>query len=326
MADGGSTGGKRVAVPMGVMVVDKPAGITSHDVVDRLRRALGIRKIGHTGSLDPMATGVLVACIGDATRYSRIITSGRKAYEAGIMLGVTTDTDDAEGEVVKRYQGDVGEETGSGGIIEFFENLCGEQEQMPPVFSAKKIGGKPAYAIARKGGNPELERVKVEIFEARPLRIDPPVVDVFLEVSSGTYIRSIARDLGEKLGCGAHLIGLRRTFASGFGIERAVALETLEKAAAKSRIGAIDNYLLPVDQALKMLRSISLDDEDLLKIRNGRRVIIEKIALENGEGRELKGADDKVRIYGNRRGFEGLGMLETVNGDLELRPLRLIPA
>ena len=198
MADGGSTGSRRKVVPMGVMIVDKPAGITSHDVVDRLRRALGIRKIGHTGSLDPMATGVLVACIGDATRYSRIITSGEKAYEAGIMLGVTTETDDAEGEVLERYEGDVVKDFDSGIIEEFFDNLCGEQDQRPPVFSAKKIAGKPAYAIAREGGRPELEPVRVEILKARLLDISLPKVDVFLEVTSGTYIRSIARDLGEK--------------------------------------------------------------------------------------------------------------------------------
>ena len=215
-------------VPAGIVVVDKPSGITSHDVVSRCRRAFGTRKVGHAGTLDPMATGVLVVGIERATKILGLITATSKSYAATIRLGRTTSTDDAEGEVLQ----DVSAESITDDAIDAaIAGLRGDISQRPSAISAIKVGGKRAYQLAREGHEVQLaERaVRVERFDVLAVRRDGPFVDVDVEVdcSSGTYIRALARDLGDTLAVGGHLTALRRTRVGGYGLEGARTLEQL---------------------------------------------------------------------------------------------------
>lgn len=212
----------------GIVVVDKPAGMTSHDVVGRCRRIFGTRKVGHAGTLDPMATGVLVIGIERATKILGLLTATSKSYTATIRLGRSTTTDDAEGEVLQ----DVSAE----GITDEQIEACiaafrGDILQRPSSVSAIKIGGKRAYALARDGQEVELAArpVRIDRFDVLEIRRDGPFVDLDVEVdcSSGTYIRALARDLGDALGVGGHLTALRRTRVGGYGLENARTLETL---------------------------------------------------------------------------------------------------
>ena len=215
--------------PPGIVVVDKPAGITSHDVVSRCRRIFGTRKVGHAGTLDPMATGVLVIGIERATKILGLITATEKSYSATIRLGRSTTTDDAEGEVLQDIT--VAEGLTEDAILTGVAALRGEISQRPSAVSAIKVGGKRAYQLAREGEHVELaaRSVRVERFDVLAVRRDGPFVDLDVEVdcSSGTYIRALARDLGAGLGVGGHLTALRRTRVGGYGLEHARTLEEL---------------------------------------------------------------------------------------------------
>ncbi|WP_396932229.1 tRNA pseudouridine(55) synthase TruB [Mycolicibacterium sp.] len=212
----------------GIVVVDKPGGMTSHDVVGRCRRIFGTRKVGHAGTLDPMATGVLVIGIERATKILGLLTATSKSYAATIRLGQSTTTDDAEGEVLQSFSAvDVTDDQIEAGIA----SLRGEIAQRPSAVSAVKIGGKRAYQLVREGQEVELaeRRVHIDRFEVLGLRRDGAFVDLDVEVdcSSGTYIRALARDLGESLGVGGHLTALRRTRVGGYGLDHARSLDEL---------------------------------------------------------------------------------------------------
>ncbi|GAA2791044.1 tRNA pseudouridine(55) synthase TruB [Mycolicibacterium pallens] len=212
----------------GIVVVDKPGGMTSHDVVGRCRRIFGTRKVGHAGTLDPMATGVLVIGIERATKILGLLTATSKSYAATIRLGQSTTTDDAEGEVLQSFSVvDVTDDQIEAGIA----SLRGEIAQRPSAVSAVKIGGKRAYQLVREGREVELaeRRVHIERFEGLGTRRDGAFVDLDVEVdcSSGTYIRALARDLGESLGVGGHLTALRRTRVGGYGLDHARSLDEL---------------------------------------------------------------------------------------------------
>lgn len=212
----------------GLVVVDKPAGITSHDVVARVRRLAGTRKVGHAGTLDPMATGVLVIGIERATKILGLLTATSKSYVATIRLGQSTTTDDAEGEVLQSISAaGVADEQIDAGIAK----LRGEIAQRPSAVSAVKIGGKRAYQLVREGQEVELaeRRVRIERFDVLDIRRDGAFVDLDVEVdcSSGTYIRALARDLGDGLGVGGHLTALRRTRVGGYGLDHARSLDEL---------------------------------------------------------------------------------------------------
>ncbi|HET8642115.1 MAG TPA: tRNA pseudouridine(55) synthase TruB [Pseudonocardiaceae bacterium] len=221
--------GDREPVQPGLLIVDKPAGMTSHDVVARARRLLGTRRVGHAGTLDPMATGVLVLGVERATRLLGHLALGDKAYLATIRLGASTTTDDAEGEVTGRADAsEVGEAAVRAGIAE----LTGAIEQVPSTVSAIKVNGERAYRLARRGEQVALapRPVTVSRFDLLALRRAPGHTDLEVEVecSSGTYVRALARDLGEALGVGGHLVALRRTRVGPFGIGDAVTLAELE--------------------------------------------------------------------------------------------------
>ena len=217
----------------GVLIIDKPAGLTSHDVVNRIRRILGQRSVGHLGTLDPMATGVLPLVTGNFTRLAQFYISSDKTYEGTVRFGFCTDTYDAEGEPTSEPASvNLARDAVESAIARF----RGVIQQTPPPFSAKKIKGVPAYKLARKKKEVMLEPVQVEIKELEVLGVDVDRMRFRARVSSGTYMRSIAHDLGKSLGCGAHLETLRRTTVAEFAIADAHALEELEESAGKSEV------------------------------------------------------------------------------------------
>ncbi len=225
----------------GLLFVDKPAGLTSHDVVDRVRRIYHIKKVGHAGTLDPMATGLLIILVGRATKASNFLMSQPKTYEGTFRLGQVTDSQDADGEVIEEKEvPPVTEEE----MKDLFRSFLGDQYQTPPMFSAKKIKGVPLYKMARKGQEVEREPRFVHIKSFDLLGMDLPEVSFRIDVSKGTYVRTVAHDLGQKLGCGAFLTSLRRTAINDMPIERAVPLQALEDA-PPSQLG---RFLIPVHQ------------------------------------------------------------------------------
>ena len=228
----------------GILLVDKPAGITSHDIVDRLRRKLKMKKIGHAGTLDPLATGLMIMLIGKATKVSQFLISLDKSYEGEFLLGIETDSQDADGEVVseKPLPEDIDEEM----MLKEMKSFLGDQYQTPPMFSAKKIKGVPLYKMARKGKTVEREPRFIRINEFCLMNWNPPKGKFSLSCSKGTYVRTVLHDLGQNLGCGAHLTGLRRTKIDQFGIENASPLEEIENMGHSE----FQNILIPIREAV----------------------------------------------------------------------------
>lgn len=223
----------------GLLFVDKPAGLTSHDVVSRIRRIYRMKKVGHAGTLDPMATGLLILLLGKATKASNFLMSQSKTYEGVFRLGAVTDSQDADGEIIEEKEVP---ETSAEEMKNLFEGFLGDQYQTPPMFSAKKIKGVPLYKLARKGQEVEREPRFITIRKFELLGLDGPDVSFRIDVSKGTYVRTVAHDLGQKLGCGAYLTSLRRTAINDISIDRAVSLETLQDT-PPSQLG---RFLVPV--------------------------------------------------------------------------------
>jgi len=226
----------------GVLLVDKPQGLTSHDVVYRLRRKLSMKKIGHAGTLDPMATGLLIMLIGKATRISQYLISNDKVYEGEATLGIVTDSQDAEGEVMETRP--VPELT-EAQVREAMKGFLGDQYQIPPMHSAIKIGGVPLYKLARKGEEVEREPRFIRVVSFELNSFTPPKLTFTLHCTKGTYVRTIAHDLGQKLGCGAHLSALRRTGSGKFNLSQGVTLEQIEELS----LPEIEKRLIPVYEA-----------------------------------------------------------------------------
>lgn len=247
----------------GLIIVDKPVGPTSHSVVHTVRRGTGVRKVGHAGTLDPRASGVLVLCLGAATRLSEYLSSGIKRYEAVVRFGRSTDTYDADGQVVRetgRFP-DVDE------IHSALPEFTGDLSQVPPAFSAIKLKGKKAYQLARAGKDVDLEPRQVTIYNIDPVAYDAPDLTLDIACSAGTYIRSLANDLGERLSTGAHLAALRRTQAGAFKLSQAVTLDDLQAAFAD---GTWTDHVLPAADALPDLPMVELDEEGVGLVRHGR--------------------------------------------------------
>lgn len=247
----------------GLLVIDKPAGPTSHDVVQRVRRLLGTRRVGHGGTLDPDATGVLLVAAGRATRFLPYLSAGRKVYEGRIRLGFATDTCDASGRPVSEASFDFPSAAGLAAAMGSFEGLI---LQTPPRFSAKKLRGRPGYERARAGEEFSLEPVSVTVARFVARGYDPPFVAFEAECSSGTYVRSLAHDLGARLGCGAHLAELRRTAVGTYGLAEAVPLAGLEDAAAG---GEADRYVLPLERLLPWAPAATVLPGAEARVRNG---------------------------------------------------------
>jgi tRNA pseudouridine55 synthase len=249
----------------GVLVVDKPVGLSSHDVVQIIRNGTKIRRAGHTGTLDPRASGVLVVLLGPAVRLSEYVSASEKRYQAVIELGITTDTYDMEGQITRRSPVEITYEE----FEEALQGFIGEFEQKPPAYSAIKIKGEKAYEIARRGEEVDLEPRTIQVHELELLDWDPPEAVVDIQCSSGTYVRSLAHDLGEKLGCGATLTGLRRTKNGRFGLRDAVSLRKLQEAFSA---GDWYQYLIPAAEALGDWYTVELTVEQVDEVRHGHRV------------------------------------------------------
>jgi tRNA pseudouridine55 synthase len=265
----------------GILIIDKPAGITSHDVVARCRRILQTKRIGHTGTLDPFATGVMVILVGQATRLAQFLDKDAKEYEAIVRLGFETDTGDVTGNPkfkVRSPKSVFAEE-----IENVLKDFRGEIWQMPPMYSAKKVAGKKLYELARQGIEIERKPVQVKIYELEILRSpenfkSETSLDFGLRVScsAGTYIRTLAEDIGKKLETSAHLAALRRTRAGKFDIKNSVTLEKLEEIVAADKL---DKIKISMNQAVSHLPEIKLSNEDTAKIKNGVRLNLDSTTL-----------------------------------------------
>jgi tRNA pseudouridine55 synthase len=294
----------------GILIIDKPVGLTSHDVVARLRRILKTKRIGHTGTLDPFATGVLVMLVGKATRLAQFLDRDAKEYEAVIRFGFETDTGDGTGRRKAKGEGRKAEEL----KIEEIENVLaifrGEIEQTPPMYSAKKVDGKKLYELARKGVEIERKPVKVSIYELKiiePQRaqrntekeiIDqkPKTEDYALRVacSAGTYVRTLAEDIGKKIGVGAHLAELRRTKAGKFDLSKAVTMKDLEEIVAAAKLNDI---LISMNEAVSHLPKVVLNAEQIKNTQNGKRLKSERIEIENNQAiRMIDAAENLIAI------------------------------
>lgn len=250
----------------GVLVIDKPQGLTSHDVVNRVRRLLGQRSVGHLGTLDPAATGVLPLVLGNLTRLAQFYTHSEKIYEGTIRFGFATDTFDADGEPTGPIQEVHLTIEGVNALALRFQ---GTIEQMPPPFSAKKIAGVPAYKLARKKQDVPLKPATVEIREFEILKIEGDQASFRARVGSGTYMRSLAHDLGRAMACGAHLASLRRTAAAEFVLADA---HTLEEVAASAQQGSVAELLVHPRKLLPALPCVTANDEAAAMIRCGRSI------------------------------------------------------
>ena len=277
----------------GFLVVNKPAGLTSHDVVARVRRAAHQRRVGHAGTLDPAAEGVLIVCLGPATRLVDHLMAGTKRYTATIALGVTTTTDDAEGDVVERRD--------PSGIVRpeverVLQDLTGPILQVPPMYSALKVAGQPLYKLARKGIEIERQARPVTIHSLTLLDFASPRLVLDVVCSKGTYIRTLARDIGERLGCGAHLAHLLRTASGRFTLDGATRLDDLVEAFADGR-GA--DYLLPPDAAVSDLDAIVVGEEGERRLSTGspyRPDLVLRRPADNAECRTYSVAGDHIGI------------------------------
>lgn len=244
------------------MVIDKPAGYTSHDIVSEVKKILRARKAGHSGTLDPMATGVLPVCVNEATKLAQFLSAENKTYRATMLLGVRTDTQDAEGRIIDRSSKMVSEEA----IRDALGKFVGKIKQIPPAFSAVKYKGKPLYKYARAGEFPERAARDVEVFTLNVREIVFPFVTFDIACSKGTYVRTICSDVGQMLGCGACLYGLRR-IQSGFFTEKMAV--SLMKGAGENKRDELINKMLPMAKSLPNVTAIEVSDSQADKLRAG---------------------------------------------------------
>ena len=272
-------------MPDGILNLNKPRGPTSHDVVGRVRTLTGIRRVGHAGTLDPLATGVLLVCIGRATRVAEYLMAGQKIYHARVGLGITTDTYDAEGQVLAEAPVEVSRAQVEAALARFRGTIT----QVPPMYSALKHQGTPLHRLARRGIEVERKPRQIQILRLELTAWDPPECMLEITCSPGTYVRALAHDLGQALGCGAHLTGLTRLASGDFRLEDAVTLEELAQAAPDGRW---PDLLHPIDAALARLPALRLDAGAARRLCSGQA-----ISLPPGEGGG-GGVDLLARAYG----------------------------
>ncbi len=287
----------------GVLVVDKPIGMTSHDVVEVIRHGTRIKRAGHTGTLDPRASGVLVILIGPAVRLSEYVSASDKRYQAVIHLGQRTDTYDQDGQTMGVSQVNVTREQ----FEHALQGFVGEIEQTPPPFSAIKVQGRHAYDMAREGEEVNLAPRIINVYSLELLEWDPPEAVVDVHCSSGTYVRSLAHDMGEILGCGATLAGLRRTQSGRFTLKDAIPLRKLSEEFTE---GTWFKYLIPAAEALSEWPALILSNEQVESIRHGHRISDEgksgarvRGITEQGELVALLEFDEKTNEYQPRKVF-----------------------
>ncbi len=287
----------------GVLLLDKPTGITSNAAIQRVKRLFAAQKAGHVGTLDPMASGLLPVCLGEATKFSTDLFSADKSYEAEVLLGVTTDTGDCEGAVTSRRDVNVTR----GQVAAILEKFTGELAQTPPMYSALKRDGKPLYEYARAGVTVERVPRSITIHSIALLAFAADRFTINVSCTKGTYIRVLAEDIGAALGCGATLAGLRRARVGGFDLSQAVTLATLEQLPEAQRTGR----LLPVDCLASVSPAMALDADSMARILLGQAAQMEPRA----------GIEGLVRLYGPEGRFLGLGALDSGG---RLVPKRLV--
>ncbi len=292
-------------IPPGLLNINKEKGITSHDVVERVRRGLGERKVGHAGTLDPLATGVLVVLIGQAVRISEFVMELPKVYRATITLGTSTDTYDSDGTVTLTGPVNVTED----GIRVALAGFVGDIEQTPPPYSAAKIDGARAYRLARQGTPITPKPRPAHVYRLDLLRFHTPNVEIEVECAKGTYIRSIAHDVGIALGCGAHVSELVRTRVGPFDIDRALGPAGLREAIEN---GALEAHLRPTDLGLAHLPSVTAEIEDEKDLRHGQPVAMNDRDLtppmELSDGLLARGYAEDGSLLGILRFESGTGM------------------
>jgi tRNA pseudouridine55 synthase len=310
----------------GVLIINKPAGITSHDVVAQVRHILQERRVGHTGTLDPFATGVLAILVGRATRLAQFLTGVEKEYEAVIRLGYATDTGDVTGKPVytsEEVSQTAGKTSGAPGqtwtreqIEAALESLRGDIDQVPPMYSAKKQEGRKLYELARRGEEVERKPARVCIykFEAINLASKPTAellkdnrdgtfdFEVRVECSAGTYVRTLAEDFGKRLGVGAHLAELRRTRVGDFHVQQAKTLEQLKVHFGEEALGRI---LVPPDEALARLPYVDLSANDIRRVRNGLSIKVEQEVWDDGERVRMRDEKGKLIAVADFNAAEG---------------------
>lgn len=306
----------------GVLIIDKPAGVTSHDVVAEVRRVLRLRRVGHTGTLDPFATGLLVILLGPATRIAQFLSGLEKEYKAVIRLGYATDTGDATGKPLTANAAELQSMSKAGKwrrekLEAAMASLRGDLEQVPPMYSAKKQGGRKLYELARRGEEVERQPVKICVHQFEAINFGGELLHDNLDgtfdfkarvvCSAGTYVRTLAEDFGKQLGVGAHLAELRRTRVGDFAIQQAQTLDQLKEKVAEEAIGEI---LIPTDDALARFPSKDLSADELRKVKNGMKLQVSGAAWANGE---------HVRLRDEHGHLIAVGEFDTAAGTLHPR-------
>ena len=256
----------------GLLLLDKPAGLSSNAALQRVRKHYRAEKAGHTGSLDPLATGLLPICFGEATKVAGLMLGARKAYETEAVLGVVTDTDDADGQALRERPVPM---LDAHAVERVLKHYIGRISQRPPIYSALKQGGEPLYAKARRGESVEVPEREVEVYALELLSINGASLRLRITCGSGTYVRSLVRDIGEDLGCGAHVVALRRLWAEPFRTPHMVTLDEVEAIDRNSLPGlaALDSLLLPVEAALTDWPRVNVTEAQALKLGHGQAVL-----------------------------------------------------
>lgn len=281
----------------GILNVYKEAGYTSHDVVAKLRGILKQKKIGHTGTLDPAAEGVLPACLGKATKVCDLLTDKDKTYQAVLHLGITTDTQDMTGEILEEAPVLISEEQ----VREAVMSFAGEYDQIPPMYSALKVGGKKLCDLAREGKTVERKARKIRILEITIEKVELPFVTMTVTCSKGTYIRTLCHDIGEKLGCGGCMESLLRTRVSSFGIKDSLKLSTIEELQQQ---GQIRQALMAVDAVFMQYPSVYVPEEQDKILRNGNPLRMREVLPESIESSGIEALKkSRIRVYDARKEF-----------------------
>lgn len=291
----------------GVFLLDKPQGVSSNDIMQKVKRLFRANKAGHTGALDPLATGMLPICLGEATKFSQFLLDSDKRYFVTAKLGERTDTSDAEGQVVETHEVNVLEAD----ILAALPQFRGDILQVPTMFSALKHNGKPLYEYARQGITVEREARPITIFELKFVEYQAPYLSLEVHCSKGTYIRTLVDDLGEVLGCGAHVSVLHRLAVADYPVKEMMPIEELQLLAESFPQQELDRLLLPMDTAVASLAALNLTESQTKAVKFGQRV-----KFENSE--QIYGL---VRLFSNTQQF--LGVAE-ITSDNVIRPNRMI--
>lgn len=306
----------------GILIIDKPRGVTSHDVVDLVRKLTGDRRVGHFGTLDPLATGVLPVAIGRATRLQQFYAGSRKVYSGSIRFGFSTDTYDSDGRPTSEI---IPVRFAASDLETTRRRFLGKIEQTPPHFSAKKVKGVPAHRLARKNCPVVLRPVPIEIFRFDLNRRSGEEVDFKIECSAGSYIRSIAHDMGQTLGCGAHLTSLRRLASGEFTLTRSIRIqEFLQNNEPETPLQEWKNHVIPMWELLKWIPLILLQDDELKRITNGASICVDSLRAVPGnreDGGNRQGS--WVRLFDGPCNVVGMGTItnqEIGAKEIEIKP------